>query len=107
MEKQNESPGPFRGRSPSLSPLTAVALRYLPPQDKAPKVVAKGKGSVAEKIIEIARARGIPLREDPDLVRLLSLLDLDEEIPPSLYPVVAEILAFVYALKKKWKDRKR
>src|SRR5262249_40189539 len=76
----------------------AVALRYDPKQDRAPKVVAKGRGSLAERILEVARAHNIPVREDKDLVQILSLLDLDREIPPELYRVVAEILAFVYGV---------
>ena len=78
-----------------------VALRYAPPEDAAPKVTAKGQGVIAEKIIEIARKNHIPIKDDPELVNILSMLDLDEEISPSVYKVVAEILAFVYSLKKK------
>ncbi len=79
----------------------AVALKYKPGQDDAPKVTAKGTGSVAEKIIDIARKQGIPVKDDPDLVEVLSRLDLDEEIPPELYVIVAELLAFVYSLNRK------
>lgn len=84
-----------------------VALKYDPPQDVAPKVTAKGKGVVAEKIIEIAKKHDIPIKNDPELVNILSMLDIDEEIPPSVYKVVAEILAFVYSLKGRWKERGR
>ena len=56
---------------------------------------------VAEKIIDIARKQGIPVKDDPDLVEVLSRLDLDEEIPPELYVIVAELLAFVYSLNRK------
>ncbi len=79
----------------------AAALKYLHGQDSAPKVVATGKGKVAEKIIEIARTYGIPIKEDRDLVEVLSSLDLYQEIPPELYKAVAEILAFVYMLSRK------
>jgi flagellar biosynthesis protein len=79
----------------------AVALQYRPSQDKAPKVTAKGSGQMAEKIIEMARAHGIPVKSDPDLVAVLSQLDIEVEIPPSVYVVVAELLAFVYALNGK------
>ena len=82
-----------------------VALKYDPPQDATPKVTAKGKGIVAEKIIEIAKKHDIPIKNDPELVNILSMLDIDEEIPPSVYKVVAEILAFVYSLKGRWKER--
>jgi flagellar biosynthesis protein len=76
----------------------AVALRYNAATEKAPKITAKGRGLVAERIIALAREKGVPIREDPDLVQVLSQLDLNQEIPPSLYQVVAELLAFVYRL---------
>ncbi len=80
----------------------AVALRYEAEKDKAPKVIAKGRGYVAEKIIEIAREHGIPLREDEALVEVLSKLDLYDEVPVDLYKAVAEILVFVYKLRKRY-----
>ena len=79
----------------------AVAVKYKPRQEGAPKVTAKGTGLVAEKIIEIARKHGVPVKDDPDLVEVLSRLDIDEEIPPELYVIVAELLAFVYNLNRK------
>jgi flagellar biosynthesis protein len=79
----------------------AAALRYKPGEDTAPKVVAKGSGSIADKILEVAREHKIPLREDPQLVEVLSTIDLNREIPPELYKAVAEILVFVYRLTKK------
>ncbi len=81
----------------------AVALRYHPESDKAPRVTAKGSGRVAEKIIEIAQKLNIPIKDDPDLVEILSKLDVEEEIPPGIYIVVAELLAFVYSLNRKKK----
>jgi len=79
----------------------AVALRYTPKNDRAPKVTAKGSGLVAEKIISLAKEHGIPIQEDPALVQVLSQLNFYEEIPPSVYGVVAEILAFIYSLNQK------
>ena len=76
----------------------AVALKYQPESDKAPKVMAKGQGTIAERIIEIAREHNIYIHTDPDLIEVLSQLDLNAEIPSDLYIVVAELLAFVYAL---------
>lgn len=76
----------------------AAALKYNAQVNSAPVVKAKGVGKVAEKIIQIARENNIPIKEDPDLVEMLVLLDLEQEIPPELYKVVAEILAFVYSL---------
>jgi len=81
----------------------AVALTYLPETDTAPKVTAKGVGNVAGKIIEIAREHGIPVKDDPDLVEVLSKLDIKEEIPAGVYVVVAELLAFAYSLNKEKK----
>ncbi|HEY8550957.1 MAG TPA: EscU/YscU/HrcU family type III secretion system export apparatus switch protein [Vicinamibacterales bacterium] len=73
-----------------------AALRYDPPSDRAPRVVARGEGNIAEKILALAREHGIPVHEDRELVEVLSRLELDEEIPPEVYQVVAEILAFLY-----------
>ena len=87
----------------------AAALRYIPALDRAPKVTAKGSGLLAQKIIDLAREHGIPLKEDPVLIQILSQLDFYQEIPPSIYVVVAEILAFVYSVNRRWQgdqDRK-
>ncbi|MBW2030286.1 MAG: EscU/YscU/HrcU family type III secretion system export apparatus switch protein [Deltaproteobacteria bacterium] len=83
----------------------AVALKYDPFLDNAPRLVAKGKGRVAEKILEIAREHDIYIHEDPDIVGILSQLHLNEEIPPDLYVVIAELLAFVYSLDREKKDQ--
>lgn len=74
----------------------AVVLRYQPKNDPAPKLVAKGRGYLAEKILELARRYNIPVRHDKNLLQVLSRLDLNEEIPPEVYKAVAEILAFIY-----------
>ncbi|MBA4366058.1 MAG: flagellar biosynthesis protein FlhB [Desulfobacterium sp.] len=79
----------------------AVALKYDPLKSKAPKVTAKGKGVVADKIIQLAKEHGIPVKDDPDLVEVLSGLELEAEIPPSIYIVVAELLAFAYSMNGK------
>jgi flagellar biosynthesis protein len=79
----------------------AVALRYRPDKDPAPKVAAKGSGLVAENIIDIARKHGIPVKDDPDLIEVLSKLDIEEEIPPTIYIVVAELLAYIYSMNRK------
>ncbi len=76
----------------------SAALKYRHGADPAPKLVAKGTGKVAEEIIKIAKAYGIPVKEDKDLIEFLSVLDLYQDIPPELYRAVAEILAFVYYL---------
>ncbi len=79
-------------------PLQAVALRYTPGEGQAPRLTAKGRGFAAEKIVELARRHGVPIRQDRNLVQVLSRLDLEQEIPPQVYRAVAEILAFVYRL---------
>ena len=74
----------------------AVALKYDRLNDDAPKVTAKGQGKVAEKIIDLALAHGVPVKDDPDLVEVLASLDINQEIPAEIYVAVAELLAFVY-----------
>jgi flagellar biosynthesis protein len=74
----------------------AVALKYNEHEDRAPKVIAKGQGQIAEKIIETAKQNGIPVYQDHDLLELLAQVDIDREIPSELYTAVAEILTWVY-----------
>jgi flagellar biosynthesis protein len=74
----------------------AVALRYRRGADPAPRITASGTGAVAQRILEIAREHDLPLREDPDLVEALALLDLNSMIPAELYEVIAEVLAWAY-----------
>lgn len=83
----------------------AVALKYTPQADSAPKVVAKGRGYIADRILEIARTNNIPVKEDPELLQVLSTLDLQQDIPPHVYQVVAELLAFVYSVNKKFSEQ--
>ncbi len=80
----------------------AVALRYDQDQDAAPAVVAKGRGLIAERIKTLAAENDIPLQQDQVLADYLMALDLYEEIPPQLYQIIAEILAFVYGMDKKY-----
>lgn len=79
----------------------AVGIGYEKGVDAAPKVVAKGTGYLAEKIIEKAKELGIHVKEDKNLVEILSALDLSQEIPEELYGVMAEVFTFVYNLDKK------
>jgi len=83
----------------------AVALRYDREKDSAPKVVAKGKGHIGEKIIQIAKEHNIPIKEDPVLVETLSQIEINQEIPPELYQAVAEILVYIYRKTGKLKNR--
>ncbi|WP_456402347.1 EscU/YscU/HrcU family type III secretion system export apparatus switch protein [Persephonella sp.] len=80
----------------------AVALRYDRDVNKAPEVIAKGEGYIAEKIIEKAKEYGIEIKEDKELVSLLSQIEINREIPVELYKAVAEILIFIYRKKKKF-----
>ena len=79
----------------------AVAIQYIAEKDPAPRVTAKGWGLIADQIIKKARENNVPIKEDRDLLQLLSALDVNELIPPELYKVIAEVLAFVYSLNKK------
>jgi len=85
---------------------TAVALQY--DGDGAPRLTAKGEDAVAEEIMALAREHGIPLHEDPQLTRLLSQLELEDEIPRELYLAVAEVIAFAYIVTgrfpENWKE---
>ncbi len=80
----------------------AVALEYDRKKGDAPRVTAKGKGKVAEKIIELAKKHDIPIKDDPDLIEVLSSLDINQEIPSEIYAAVAELLAFVYSMNTKY-----
>ena len=79
----------------------AVALKYDRKKDNAPRVIAKGRGEIAKKIIEVAQAHNVPLVEEKNLIQILEALDLETEIPPELYRAVAEVLAFIYRLNGK------
>jgi len=80
----------------------AVALKY--DFENAPKVVAKGEGQIADKIIEIAEEHGVTLYQDSELVKLLSRIEVDEQIPSNLYQAVAVVLSFVFQLNGKDRD---
>ncbi len=82
----------------------AVALKYEPEKDRAPRVVAKGQGYLAELILELARQHSIPIREDHELIRELFRLEIEAEIPPELYEAVAVILAWAYGLNRKARE---
>jgi flagellar biosynthesis protein len=78
----------------------AVALAYRA-GEAAPRVVAKGRGLLAEAIIARAKECGVYVHESPELVSLLMQVDLDEHIPPELYAAVAELLAWLYRLDRR------
>lgn len=91
----------FKNLRARLTSPRAVALGYDASRDAAPRVVATGQGHIAEQIVAAAKTHGVPIREDPVLVAALATVDLDATIPPELYAVVAEVLAFVYRIKQR------
>lgn len=76
----------------------AVALKYNPLQERAPKVIAKGRGHVAEHILAAAQKSSVPVYQNKGLVNMLMALEIDREIPPELYKAIAEVMAYVYRL---------
>jgi flagellar biosynthesis protein len=88
------------------SKIQAVAVKYDVKKGRAPRIMATGKGVVAEMILQVAEEHRVPFYEDPSLSELLSKLELDSEISPELYTLVAEVLAFVYQLDKLAKKRR-
>lgn len=95
------------GTPPRPEPLQqAVALAYQT-GDTAPRVVAQGRGAVAEQIIALAQEHGVFVHESRELVALLLQVDLDDRIPPELYRAVAELLAWLYRLERGQEDDKR
>lgn len=81
----------------------AIALSYDSQKNNGPTVVAKGKGKIADNILEKASLHDVPIYEDPNLVELLGQLDLNTSIPEELYQAVAEVFAFIYHLDEKHK----
>lgn len=79
----------------------AVALRYRKGTDKAPKVVAKGLNDIASKILEVAEKEDVPIIEDNSAVEEFYGIDLNLEIPPEMYKIAAEVLAYVYTMDRK------
>lgn len=86
---------------PGTAGKSAAALRYQIEKEHAPRLVAKGMGKTAERILEAAKEAGVPIHEDQDLTALLMTLNIGEIIPPEFYLAVAEMLAFIYRMNKK------
>lgn len=82
--------------------ILAAALEYEAERDTAPRVIARGRAAIAEKIIAKAREHNIPIRSDPGLAQILVRLEIDQEIPLELYRAVAEILAFIYQANSRY-----
>ncbi len=87
--------------------IEAAALSYEAGEDAAPKMVAHGRGHAAQRILELAEEHDLPVRHDPTLVSILGALDVGAEIPPDLYGVIAEVLAWAYHADKDAADRRR
>ena len=87
-------------------PQQAVALKYDMERDAAPRVVAKGRGHVAENIMAAAQKNAVPVYQNKTLVNMLMALEIDREIPPELYRTIAEVMAYVYRIDKKAKKNK-
>ncbi len=74
----------------------AIALKYDVGNDGAPKIIAKGKGTIAENILKTAASNAVPVYQNRALTQMLMALELDSEIPPELYQAVAEVLSYIY-----------
>lgn len=84
----------------------AIALGYEANSDHAPRILAKGKGLIAENILEKAEANQVPIQQDASLVELLGKLNINETIPEELYQAVAEVFAFIYRTNQEAGKRK-
>lgn len=82
-----------------------AALRYTPGEDTAPKIVALGKGEIAEKILEKAKENDIPVYQDNELAHTLNAFNIGDQIPQELYSVVAEILVFISSLDESYGEK--
>ena len=99
MTEQTWTPNVFGTEEENIAQKTAVALAY-EPGDVAPKILATGKGHMAQRIIDAAKENDVPFYKDNKLADTLAKLDIGEAIPPELYEVVAEILVFVDGMEK-------
>ena len=86
--------------SENIADKKAVALKYDMQQDAAPRVIAKGRGHVAEHILATAQKNSVPVYQNKTLVNMLMALEIDREIPPELYKAIAEVMAYVYKMDK-------
>lgn len=88
-------------RPPRRGPRSAIAIRYDLAKDRSPRLVAKGKGVIADRILDLAKEHGVPVHQDPELLEALARLDVQQEIPGELYQIMAEVLTFIYRANKK------
>lgn len=96
MKKEEIKNNNLKSKGPKL----AAALHYDETKDHAPRLIAYGKGDIAEQILQVAEENDIPLHQDTGLAQLLGNIELGAEIPEEAYHVVAEILTFVYRLSR-------
>lgn len=89
------------GETEQIKAQQAIAIQYQEGSDRAPRVVAKGAGYIAEQIIKAANQHGVPLYQNSTLSSMLMAVEVDREIPPELYQAVAEILAYIYRIDQK------
>ncbi|QDU64834.1 Flagellar biosynthetic protein FlhB [Planctomycetes bacterium Pan216] len=82
----------------------AAALRYDQDHDAVPRMVARGQGELADRIIDAAREHGVDVYEDPDLVEILCQLDVNQMVPPKLFLAVAEVMAYVYRMNNRYDE---
>ncbi|AUG52022.1 EscU/YscU/HrcU family type III secretion system export apparatus switch protein [Thalassospira marina] len=97
---ERDTPEREKLAAPGRKDQVAVALRYLQGRDNAPILAAKGQGSVAEQILQVAFAKGIRVRQDSDLAEILMAVDVDSEIPLEAFAAVAEILNYIYRINQ-------
>ena len=90
----------FQSEEERIAAQKAVALKYDMQKDAAPRVIAKGKGHVAEHILATAQQNSIPVYQNKTLVNMSMALEIDREIPPELYKAIAEVMAYVYQMDK-------
>lgn len=96
LAKEDNGAGGAEQKDRKRADAVAVALQYDHTSQYAPKVVAGGRGAIAEQILQIAFAQGVKVRQDADLAEILSAIDIDSEIPIEAFAAVAEILTYVY-----------
>jgi len=82
----------------------AVGLHHDREGDSAPEVIARGRGELAERILEIAEEHGVPIRRDPDLLQLLAASRVGEEVPEEVYAAVAQLIAFLWRMNEELAD---
>ena len=112
MREQDRTHRPARRVRPAAATdappeVEVAALRYDSDSDHAPRMIAHGRGHTAQRILELAEQHDLPVRSDPTLVSILGALDVGAEIPPDLYGVIAEVLAWAYHADQAAADRRR